>query len=133
MIRFIKYCIFMLLFFSATAGTSFSETSVLPATDVYSLYNNIKDEKYIPEFDDPLTVTGIVIETGISIYATPYVSLSNKNEGTVYATCVLPRADALKLKEFKKGNRVTLQGNYYAFKDKAVIKKCKKIDAAEKN
>lgn len=131
MTNFIKFCIFLFLFFSIAVATSFSENASLPVVDVYSLYNELKDGNYTPEFDDPITVTGTVIDTGISIYATPYISLSNEKDGTVYATCVLPRTDALKLKEFKKGEKVTLQGNFYAFRDKAVIKKCKKIETVE--
>ncbi len=95
--------------------------------DVYTLWSDIKNDETVFKFDDPLTVTGFVVETGISRYATPYVSLSNEKGGTVYATCVLPRTDALKLKEFKNGEKVTISGNYYAFRDKAVIKKCRKL------
>jgi hypothetical protein len=95
--------------------------------EAVDLYNDIKNENLSFEFDDPVTVTGIVVETGISIYATPFISLSNEKDGTVYAICVLPRSDAFKLKEFSKGEKVTLQGNYYSFRDRTVIKKCKKM------
>jgi hypothetical protein len=118
------------IFFPARAA---SEENAVAVTDVYSLFNELKSENYKPEFDDPVAVTGYVIETGISIYATPYISLSNEKNGTVYAICVLPRTDALKLKDFKKGEKVALKGNYYAFRDKAVIKKCKKIETAPEN
>ena len=82
------------------------------------MYNGIDIEKIVFDYDSPLTVTGIVVKTGISIYATPYVSLSDKAGGKVYATCVLPRTDALKLRDFKKGEKATMRGNYYAFHGK---------------
>ncbi len=96
--------------------------------NVYTLWSDITNKKIAFEFDDPLQVKGIVVETGISIWATPYVSLSNEKDGKVYATCVLPRADTLKLKDFKKGEEVSMAGNFYTFVDKAVIKKCSKLE-----
>lgn len=126
--NFLIFSSLLLCCAAAFVKPSFSEQTNPAVKDVFTVYNELMSQEYKPEFDDPITVTGIVTETGISIYATPYINLSNEKNGTVYATCVLPRTDALKLKEFKKGEKVILQGNFYAFRDKAVIKKCKKIE-----
>ncbi len=108
------------------AAFRYGDDNMNKICDVYELYNDLNNETATFEFDDALTVNGVVVETGISIWATPYVSLSDKKDGTVYVTCVLPRADTLKLKDFKKGEKVTMQGNYYDFHNKVIIKKCKK-------
>ncbi|MCL2485783.1 MAG: hypothetical protein FWF00_03550 [Endomicrobia bacterium] len=94
---------------------------------VDSLFKGLESGIIILEFDDPVTVTGYVIDTGISKYLTPYVALSDKKGGEQYAVCVLPRADSLKLKDFAKDEKVTMEGHFYAFRDKVVIKKCSKV------
>ncbi|MCL2144457.1 MAG: hypothetical protein FWH43_03060 [Endomicrobia bacterium] len=120
-----------LFFMVSFVPNSLCEANEEQPIEVKTLYNELETENFNPEFDDPLTVTGIVIETGISKYATPFVSLSDKKNGTVYAVCVLPRADSFKLKDFKKGEKVILQGHFYAFRDRVVIKKCRKIKLAD--
>lgn len=76
-----------------------------------------------------IAVSGVVTETGISIYATPYVRLSDREEGEAMAVCVLPRLDAAKLLSFKKGESVTLEGRLYrAGSERVVLKECVKIE-----
>lgn len=71
-------------------------------------------------------VTGVVAETGMSRYATPNVRLSDKEGGTVYVICVLPRADVFKLSSFTVGGRATLSGEYrHHYNGPIVIKECR--------
>ncbi|MCL1973050.1 MAG: hypothetical protein FWG57_08730 [Endomicrobia bacterium] len=96
---------------------------------VDSLVSDLNEGIISLEFDDPVIVTGYVIDTGISKYLTPYVSLSDKKGGRQYAVCVLPRTDSLKLKDFVKDEKVVIEGSFYALReDRAVIKKCRKIN-----
>ena len=71
-----------------------------------------------------ITVKGIVTEAAVSRYATPAVSISDKENGEVYVVCVLPRADFPKLSSFKKGDEVKVTGMVYGRKERLVIKQC---------
>ncbi|MCL2799518.1 MAG: hypothetical protein FWD54_04525 [Endomicrobia bacterium] len=116
------------LYFTMAAPCIYGEQKSDPIP-IDSLFNDLKAGTISFEFDDPVTVTGYVLETGISKYLTPYVSLSNEKGGRQYAVCVLPRADSLKLKDFAKDEKVVIEGSFYAFReDKVVIKKCRKIN-----
>lgn len=76
-----------------------------------------------------IAVGGVVTETGISIYATPYVRLSDGAEGEAMAVCVLPRLDAAKLLSFQNGERVTLEGRLYSVRNgRVVLKECVKVE-----
>lgn len=104
------------------------EETMTKGTNVWDLWQEFqKDEDAAVKryTGQQLTVNGIVTDTGISIYATPYVSLSNEKDGTVYAVCVLPRADFKKLSDYKKGETVAMTGNFYAVRERIVIKQCK--------
>ena len=95
---------------------------------VDTLFNGLQAGAISLKFDDPVIVTGYVLETGISKYATPYVAVSDKQGGRQYAVCVLPRTDSLKLKDFTKDEKVIIEGNFYRLsEDKVVIKKCRKL------
>ncbi len=73
-----------------------------------------------------ITVTGIVLSTGMSIYLTPNVVLSDREKGEVKVICVLPRLDAGKLDDFKPGQRVTMTGRGYRLSERGVVmKECK--------
>jgi len=60
-------------------------------------------------------IHGIVVDTGMSIYLTPNVKLSDTANGTIYVNCVLPRSDTVLLSDFSKGERVTMSGRVYRF------------------
>jgi hypothetical protein len=77
-------------------------------------------------FTRQVTVSGVVVETGMSIYATPTVRLSDVQGGAAYVICVLPRADALKLSNFKVGERASLIGTVrHNNNGLVVIKECR--------
>ncbi|MCL2101049.1 MAG: hypothetical protein FWH22_04975 [Fibromonadales bacterium] len=72
-----------------------------------------------------ITISAIVADTHISIYATPVVSLVDKAGDEIRVICVLPRLDVGKLSSFKTGERVKMTGNFYsAREEKIVIKQC---------
>ncbi len=77
-----------------------------------------------------LNYTGVVVETGTSIYLTPNVMLSDRPDGPAYVICVLPRADAGRLSEFTKGEQVTMTGRVYRGKSGGgvVVKECRRVD-----
>ncbi len=77
-----------------------------------------------------LNYTGVVVGTGMSIYLTPNVMLSDRPDGPAYVICVLPRADAGRLSEFTKGEQVTMTGRVYRGKSGGgvVVKECRRVD-----
>lgn len=84
-------------------------------------------EKYL---GSTVLVSGIVRETGMSIYMTPNVMLSDTGEGPVYSICVLPRADTGRLGQYKKGQRVIMSGRVYRFIEddgRVVMKECVEV------
>ena len=85
------------------------------------------EAKYIGQ---TLNYTGVVVDTGISIYLTPNVMLSDSPGGRTYLVCVPPRADVNKLSEFKKGEQITMTGRVYRSKagGGVVIKESKRVD-----
>ena len=77
-----------------------------------------------------IQITGIVVETGMSIYLTPNVRLSNTADGTIFVSCVLPRGDTGLLSSFNKGDRVTMVGRVHRLSprtDAVVIKESKRL------
>ena len=79
-------------------------------------------------FTREVTVSGVVIEAAMSIYATPAIRLSDVKGGETYVICVLPRADMLKLSDFKPGERATLIGTVrHNNKGTVVIKDCRVV------
>ena len=123
----IIFSLVAMLFVPAFTQDTANEQEKTSVYEVSALWQEITDESLSFEFDDPVTVTGFVIDKGISKYATPYVTLSDKTNGKEYAVCVLPRTDVTKLSDFSKGQKVTLSGNYYSMKERIVIKKCKQV------
>ena len=76
-----------------------------------------------------VTVSGVVVETGMSVYLTPNVRLSDAQTGGVYVVCVLPRGDAGLLSGFAKGERVTMTGRVYRGDPnggRVVLKECRR-------
>ena len=75
-------------------------------------------------------IEGVVIDTGISIYLTPNVRLSDKPGGENYIVCVLPRGDADTLTSYKKDDSVIMTGRVYSSKaggGRIVIKECQRV------
>ena len=79
-------------------------------------------------FTRTVTVSGVVVEAAMSIYATPAIRLSDVKAGEVYVICVLPRADMRKLSDFKPGERATLIGTVrHNNSGPIVIKECRSV------
>lgn len=85
------------------------------------------EEKYLGK---TLLISGMVRETGMSIYMTPNVMLADTEEGEVFVICVLPRADTGRLGQYKKGQRVIMSGRVYRFiqdDGRVVMKECVEV------
>ena len=77
-----------------------------------------------------VTVSGIVVDTGMSIYLTPNVKLSDAPGSGAYIVCVLPRSDTGLLSGFAKGDRVTMSGKVYRANPDGgsiVLKQCARV------
>ena len=110
-----------------TAGTPMAGEAIA----VKALWQEFQDnqqaaaDKY---FTREATVSGVVVEAAMSVYATPAIRLSDVKDGNIYVICVLPRADMLKLSDFKPGERATLIGTVrHNNSGIVVIKDCRKI------
>ena len=101
------------------------------AVEARELWQEFKDDQQgaaARYFTRQVTVSGVVIEAGMSIYATPAIRLSDVQGGDVYVICVLPRVDAFKLSNFKTGERATLTGTVrHNNKGTIVIKECRAV------
>ena len=83
------------------------------AVEVKALWQEFQDNQQAAAgkyFSHEVTVSGVVVEAAMSVYATPAIRLSDVKDGETYVICVLPRTDKLKLSYFKPGERVTLSG-----------------------
>lgn len=114
-----KFLLIAVLFFSFTPGWA------AQPYEAKNLWTEVQSEALDFDYDAPIRVRGVIKETGISRYATPYVALSDEADHASYVVCVLPRSDALKLKNFKKGQSVLMDGHFYAAYERVVLKKCK--------
>ena len=83
------------------------------AVEVNALWQEFQDSQQAAAgkyFSHEVTVSGVVVEAAMSVYATPAIRLSDVKDGETYVICVLPRTDMLKLSYFKPGDRATLIG-----------------------
>ena len=117
----------LVLIVMVAAGTAMAGEAV----EVKVLWHEFQDnqqaaaDKY---FTREVTVSGVVIEAAMSIYATPAIRLSDVKDGETYVICVLPRTDMLKLSDFKPGERATLTGEVRSYnKGRVVIKGCRVV------
>lgn len=106
-----------------------NRANALNVHDVWQAFQDNRIEAEESYLNKGIKVRGIVIDTGVSIYATPTVTLSMEEEGETRAICVLPRSDFNKLSAFKKGQDVVVMGRGYAFgKNGLIIKECKEVE-----
>ena len=91
------------------AGESFS------ARQLWQAFQDSMEKAEQELIGKTVQIHGIVVDTGMSIYLTPNVKLSDTANGTIYVNCVLPRSDTGLLSEFAKGDRVTMSGRVYRF------------------
>lgn len=115
-------CVFSVWMFVGPA----SAEEYLEAKDIWTEFQQDQAGAEARYSKGRILVTGIVVETGMSRYATPNVRLSDEPGGQVYVICVLPRADFPKLSSFSKGRRATLSGEYrHNRSGPVVIKECR--------
>ena len=114
----------------AQLALSQDEIPTIAARDFWQEFEDDRPQAETKYIGQTLNYTGVVVDTGISIYLTPNVMLSDSPDGRTYLICVLPRADVNKLSQFKKGEQVTLTGRVYRSKagGGVVIKECKRVD-----
>lgn len=115
----------------ALAGPAFAQDP--PTISVKDFWQEFETDRQAAEakyIGMALNYTGVVLDTGTSIYLTPNIMLSDSPVGQTYLICVLPRADADKLADFKKGDQVIMTGRVYRSKagGGVVIKECKRVD-----
>ena len=100
------------------------------AHQLWQLFRNDQSKAEQELIGKTIQITGMVVETGMSIYLTPNVRLSNTSDNMVYVTCVLPRGDTALLSNFTKGEQVTMSGRVYRFSPRTetvVIKESKRV------
>jgi len=117
----------LVLTVTLAAGTAMAEKAV----EVKALWQEFQDNQQAAAgkyFTREVTVSGVVVEAAMSIYATPAIRLSDVEAGEIYAICVLPRTDMLKLSNFKPGERATLIGTVrHNNRGTIVIKSCRAV------
>lgn len=116
---------------SSLADTAFSQDfQAVSAKDFWLEFEADREKAEARYVGRTMNFTGVVTDTGTSIYLTPNVMLSDGADGRTYLICVLPRADAGRLADFKKGDLVTMNGRVYRAKagGGVVIKESKKIE-----
>jgi hypothetical protein len=122
-------CLICLLALAITmiAGVAVAEEPI-EAKALWQAFQDNQQAAASKYFTNQVTVTGIVVEAGMSIYATPAVRLSDTRDGEVLVICVLPRVDALNLSNFKVGDRVTFVGTVrHNNRGTVVIKECRSV------
>ena len=108
-----------------------SENTAFEAVQLWQVFKDDPQKAEQTLLGKTVDISGVVVETGMSIYLTPNVRLSDVAGGKVYATCVLPRSDAGLLSSFSKGSRVTMKGRIYRFSannETVVVKESRKVE-----
>lgn len=117
---------------SPIAGTVGEVHQVRALREVFEA--NAEEALKIYEHKD-ITVEGHVIESGMSVYMTPMVQLSDRADGKIYAACILPRRDFGKLDEYTKGRKVRFSGNCRGLtfnEEWVLIKECREVPPEDK-
>jgi len=115
------------------SGAAFSQdsTRTFSVREFWLEFENDRQKAETEFIGKTLKYTGVVVETGMSIYLTPNVRLSDNPDGRIYLICVLPRGDVGTLKEYKKGETVTMIGRVYRSRPDGgvVAKECRRTDS----
>ena len=124
--KFLAVIAFGCVLLTGTLVAFGAERGAITAGDLRKAFaddQNAAEARYLGK---TILVEGVVLSTGMSIYLTPTVSLSDREGGVLLAICVLPRLDANKLSDFKPGQSVTMSGRVYRLSERGVIiKECK--------
>ena len=96
--------------FFLACGPAFSASeSAVTALELYQIDDETAAQKY---GKDPVVVKGVATYIGPDQYGLPAIELSDEPEGKTYVLCVFPFNDFFKLGEVKKGQEVTVSGQY---------------------
>ena len=90
-------------------------TGLFEARQLWQLFKENQDKAGQDLIGKTIDIQGVVVETGMSVYLTPNVRLSNSAGGQIFVTCVLPRSDTGLLSTFNAGEKVTMRGRVYRF------------------
>ena len=125
---FIPTMLFVLLL--SFVGTAFGQDApeTVSAREFWQKFEGDREKADAEYIGKTMNFIGVVVETGMSIYLTPNVKLSDSPDGPIYLICVLPRVDAGKLSEYTKGDEVTMTGRVYRSKagGGVVVKECRR-------
>ena len=118
-----------MVFFSAHATEPQVNSEVFEVQQFWQTFQDGPEKAEQAFLGKTINISGIVVDTGISIYLTPNVRLSDKSEGSAYVVCVLPRSDTDTLSSYKKGERVAMTGRVYSHRagERVVIKECRRL------
>ena len=122
-INIIKALLFSILLsisiHSANAQSESRETVVISAKD---LYEGLKNKSLKFDYNQEITITGILKNTGSSIiYNSAYLLISDKDNGYIYVKAVL--ADKKKRSEYKNGQSIKIQCRFYENRDQVIVVK----------
>jgi len=111
---------------AASVAASGAEPKVIAARDLRQAFADNYSAAEAQYIGKTVLVKGTVLSTGMSIYMTPTVMLSDRANGELHVICVLPRIDVNKLSDFKPGQSVTMSGRAYRLSERGVVvKECK--------
>ena len=120
----------LVVLFLSFVGTALGQdaSKTVSAKEFWQEFETDREKADAEYIGKTMNFTGVVVETGMSIYLTPNVKLSDSPDGPSYLICVLPRADAGKLSEYTKGDKVTMTGRVYSSKSggSVVVKECRR-------
>ena len=113
---------------SAARAQSAAESapSSITAAELWRDFEN--NEKLAAEkhLGQTRTINGTVTGTGMSIYMTPNVMLSDGEKNKTMVICVLPRKDTEKLSDYQTGMEVVMKGRIYRRTERGiVVKECR--------
>ena len=117
----------LLAVFPAASGSEHRE--IIAAHDLRRAFADDQNAAETQYLGKTILVQGVVLTTGMSIYLTPTVTLSDREGGSAQVICVLPRLDAGKLSDFKPGQRAVMSGRVHRLTERGVIlKECKAVE-----
>jgi len=129
-----RKCLFAVLLLgavslSAVAAVAEESPSVFDARKLWQSFHDTQSSAEHALIGKTIQIRGVVIETGMSIYLTPNVRLSDTAGGQIYVTCVLPRGDTGLLSTFAVGEEVTMSGRVYRFSSSGsvVVKESQRV------
>ena len=116
----------VLLLSSAWSAFAQDPSRTFSAREFWQKFEDDRQKAEAEYIGKTMTFTGVVVETGMSVYLTPNVRLSDSPDGRVYLICVLPRVDTGKLSGYAKGEQVTMTGRVYRSRPDGgvVVKEC---------